>query len=112
MDDAITLIGMAYTTDKYGNQVPTSAERRVLCTVQSVRGSEWYDASQQGIRLDYVFVLSEFIDYRGEEVVKYKDWTGTERDYRVIRTYRRSDGAIELTCAERTVTPGVEDDES
>lgn len=105
MDDAVTLIGMTYTTDDYGNPVPAPTFSRILCRVESVRGAEFYDASQQNIRLDYVFVISNPIDYRGQEVVRYRDRMGVEKDYRVVRTYRRQDGAVELTCSERSVIP-------
>lgn len=103
MDDAITLVGMTHGTDEYGNPVGTETLTRVLCRVYSVRGAEWYEASQQNIRLDYVFHLSTVRDYHGEEIVRYRDWTGTEKDYRVVRTYMKADGSIELTCSERVI---------
>ena len=100
MNDVIKLQATTYTTDAYGNEIPETVSRQVFCDVQSVTRSEWYDASQQGLRLSCVFRISNYVDYRGEPTVLYTDWTGQECEYTVVRTYRSGD-AIELTCAER-----------
>lgn len=102
MDDVIKLIGFTYSLDEYGNQIPTPEERQVFCEVRSVTRSEFYSAAQTDLHPDYIFRLSHYRDYRGEKFVKYKDWTGTEKVYSVLRTYRAPEGdAVEITATER-----------
>lgn len=100
MNDVVKLQTVVYSVDASGNEIATPTPREVFCDVRSVTRSEWYDAGQQGIRLSYVFRLSHYVDYNGEPTVLYKDWTGTEKEYTIVRTYRDGD-AIELTCSER-----------
>lgn len=102
MDDVIKLISSTFTLDEVGNQIPSLSERQVFCQVQAVGRAEFYSAAQLDLHPEYVFVLSNFRDYGGEKLAKYKDWTGTEKVYGIIRTYRPKDSdAIELTAQER-----------
>lgn len=107
MDDVIRLIGFTYTYDEYGNQIPTPSERQVFCRVRSVGRSEFYSAAQTELHPEYVFVLSHYKDYRGEKYAKYVDWTGTEKVYSIIRTYRpEGSDTVELTAQERIGNDG------
>ena len=102
MDDVIKLISTTYTSDSSGNQVETVTERQVFCKVRSVGRSEFYQAAQSDMHPEYVFVLSHFMDYQGEKSLKHTDWTGTEKRFDVIRTYRPGDSTeLEITAQER-----------
>lgn len=102
MDDVIKLVSIAYTKDEYGNQKPLRAERQVFCKVESIGRSEFYRAAQTDLHPEYVFTLSHYMDYLGETEVLYKDWTGTEKNYVVVRTYRvPGSDEIEITVEER-----------
>ena len=101
MDDVIKLISTGTPTyDEYGNEILSRTERQVFCTVNSVNRTEFYQAAQNDLQPEYVFVISHFKDYEGEQELLYNDWTGTEKEYTVIRTYRNGD-SIELTAVER-----------
>lgn len=101
MDDVIKLISVTgYTYDSYGNEILTETERQVFCQVLSVGRTEFYQAAQYDMHPEYRFRLSHYRDYLGEKELLYKDWTGTEKRYDVIRTYRDGD-AIEITAEER-----------
>ena len=103
MDDVIKLLSTTITTDTNGNQIETLTERQVFCRVQSITRSEFYAAAQNDLHPDYIFRISHFRDYHGEKLLKYKDYTGTEKVYSVLRTYRPADeDAIEITATERT----------
>lgn len=109
-DDVIKLISATYATDTYGNQVETITERQVFCQVRSVGRSEFYQAAQNDMHPEYVFVLSHFMDYQGEKSLKYTDWTNTEKRYDIIRTYRPEDSTeLEITAQERIGNGGVSD---
>lgn len=102
MDDVIKLLTETITADDNGNQKSNATERTVFCNVRNVTRSEFYNAAQNGLHPEYVFRLSHYKDYLGEKLIKYTDWTGTEKVYSVIRTYKEPDGdALEITAEER-----------
>lgn len=101
MDDVIKLISTGTPTyDEYGNEILSRTERQVFCIVNSVNRTEFYQAAQNDLQPEYIFVISHYKDYEGEKELLYTDWTGTEKTYSVIRTYRNDD-SIELTAVER-----------
>lgn len=100
MDDVVTLISTSYTIDEYGNQIATDTPRTVFCKIRSVGRTEFYQASQDNMYPTIVVNISHYIDYQGEKALLHTDWTGVERRYEIIRTYRTGD-SIELTCEEK-----------
>lgn len=102
MDDVINLITSIYTFDSSGNQIPVRTERQVFCKVLSIGRTEFYQAAQNDLHPDYVFVLSHFKDYNGEKEITYTDWTGVKKRFDVIRTYRNAaTDELEITVEER-----------
>ena len=102
IDDVIKLISQTYRSDEEANQIPEDTPRTVFCRVGSVTRSEYYQAAQVDMHPTYVFILSDYRDYRGEKQLKYKDWTGKEQTYDITRTYRpEGSDSIELTAEER-----------
>lgn len=67
-------------------------ERKVFCSVQSVRQSEYYNAHNSGFQPERVLKLASEREYRDEMFLKFR-----EKEYNVIRTYITPDGGIELT---------------
>ena len=109
MDDVIKLISTGTPVyDEYGNEIETETARQVFCSVYSVGRTEFYQAAQNNLQPELVFTISHYKDYQGEKEILYKDWTGTEKRYAVIRTYRNGD-SIELTATERI---GLDTEES
>lgn len=106
MDDVIKLVSITYTKDKYGNQMPVRTERQVFCKVESIGRSEFYQAAQVDMKPSYTFVLSHFMDYHGERELLYKDWTGVEKNYEIVRQYRGKGDTQELVAEERTGRDG------
>lgn len=102
MDDVIRLLSAADEPvyDEYGNEIEVYDERPVFCKVGSVARNEFYQAAQNNMQPEYVFTISHYKDYLGERLIKYTDWTGKERTFNVIRTYRNGD-ALEITAEER-----------
>ena len=103
MDDVIKLITVNYIKDEEGNQIPDEEEREVLCQVQSVGRTEFYQAAQVDMHPEYLFILTHYKDYRGEKFIRYTDWMGREVTLYVTRAYRvPGTDRIELTAEERT----------
>ena len=110
MDDVIKLLELTWTQDKAGNSIEViKAERTVLCRQRSVTRSEYYQAAQNDLHPDYVFVLSTYRDYHGERQIKYIDWSGIEHRLHIIRTYRKDNDELEITAEER-IEPSEEFD--
>ena len=112
MDDVIKLLELTWTQDEAGNSIEViKAERTVLCRQRSVTRSEYYQAAQNDLHPDYVFVLSTYKDYHGERQIKYIDWSGIEHRLHIIRTYRKDNDELEITAEERIEPSGEMDSE-
>jgi len=88
------------------HEVVTDTARTVMCTVESVRRSEYYDATNAGYRPELVFKLALAEEYQNERIVKYHG-----QKYRVIRTYRTEDEGIEITV-ERSDENGTDENDT
>lgn len=103
MDDVIKLIAINNESyDAYGNPVPVKTERQVFCRVSSVTRNEFYQAAQTDLHPEFVFTLTHYKDYQGEQELLYDAWGTGEKLYQILRTYRNADtGSIELVAEER-----------
>ena len=90
MDSVCKLITRTFSNDDYGIQRETEVEKTVFCDVSSISASEFFDASQTGLKPDLRFILY-FKEYSGEGLVKYKG-----EYFSVYRTYLRNRDYIEL----------------
>jgi hypothetical protein len=68
-----------------------TSRREVFCSLRSIGHTEFYEAYATEYRPELKFVLSDYLDYEGETLVKH----GAEL-YRVLRTYRTGQ-ELELT---------------
>lgn len=101
--DVITLI----TENRTGHGVHetvSDTEREVMCTVESVQRSEYYNALNAGVTPEYVFKLALADDYQNERLVKFRG-----QRFRVIRTYLTDDDGIEITV-ERSDERGTDEE--
>ncbi len=75
---------------------PDEGEIPVFCQVLSVSRSEYWHALQNGIEPSFVLRFSEYADYHGEKLLRFRG-----KRWRVIRTYV-TDHSVELTIGEVT----------
>ena len=104
MDDVIKLVASTgYTSDAAGNRIPIETVRQVFCQVRSIGRNEFYQAAQNNLHPEFVFVLSHYKDYEGETLIRFAPWGSTEeKTYSVIRTYRLGDSdELEIVVEER-----------
>lgn len=71
MDELITLVS-------------DSGQQDLVATLRSIGQSEFYQAHAAGYKPELKFVLADYLDYNGEDLVKHD---GTL--YRVLRTFRK-----------------------
>lgn len=94
-DEVIYLIKQGEETqNEEGFPIPAQdAKRDVFANEKSIRGNEFYIASQSGYTLEVMFEVHSF-DYEGESLVEYES-----KRYKVVRTYeRKQDEITELIC--------------
>lgn len=88
------------TQDDIGNQIPGDpVETVILCKLQSVGRTEFYNAAVAGLRPEMMFVIHGY-EYNYEQSVRFDGVL-----YRVIRTYSTGFEELELTC-ERVAADG------
>lgn len=102
---AINLVKKVETINELGDIVETYVRRQVMAEEKSVGMSEVYQAMAVGYKPEIRFVLENFMDYRGEELVEYTPFLSDETSVlRVLRTYRAGD-QLELTCYQDNSNP-------
>lgn len=97
-DKVIKLIRVVNTTDEYGDTVEKTVEREVFAELKSIGQSEFYQANAHGLKPEIKFVLPDYLEYRGEKLLKFMDFYETEEQiYSIIRTFR-SGNELEIVC--------------
>lgn len=91
--DTLYLIKEITDTNAMGDSVGSEFARQVFCEVQSIGLKRKMDALVQGIKLEYKFILSNFAEYDGEEVLEYKG-----KRYNIVNSYIQGE-TIELVVA-------------
>jgi SPP1 family predicted phage head-tail adaptor len=94
-DEIIYLIKQGEETqNEEGFPIPSQDTKRdVFANEKSIRGNEFYIASQSGYTLEVMFEVHS-LDYEGETIVEYES-----KRYRIVRTYERKQYEItELIC--------------
>lgn len=92
-DVSIKLITKTYSFDSVGNQIDTEVEVDCpLIDIEEVYASEFYKASQQGMRPSKRFVIST-LNYSNQNELKYMS-----QKYTVIRSEERNPDEVVLIC--------------
>ena len=95
-DHELTLLQETVYEDELGNQRTDETEKNILCSLKSVGGAEFYNASMNGMKPEIIFVVHRY-EYEGEIKVIFDNTR-----YRVIRTYATGFEELELTCEKVT----------
>lgn len=96
----IYLIAEEYTEGPLGQKIPAEVPRPVYCDIDSINGSEWFQANQQGMNPAHRLRMFRY-DYEDEKIVNIGGTledgrlTGGKR-YGVYRTYEGRNDEIEL----------------
>lgn len=92
-DVSIKLIAKTFTIDSIGNQIDTETSIIVpLIDIEEVYASEFYKASQLGLRPSKRFVIST-LNYNDEREIEYMS-----QKYTVIRSEERNLDEVVLIC--------------
>lgn len=95
---AIVLVSEEKTVNAYGDIEIAETERNVFAELKSIGQSEFYQAQAVGLKPEIKFVLPDYLEYRDEKKLKFKDFNEeAEQEYTVLRTYR-ANNQLELVC--------------
>lgn len=97
-DQPIKLISNLKEINEYGDHVAAPTERTVFAELKSVGQSEFYQAHALGLKPELKFKIADYLEYRNEKQLKYKDFGELEEQiYSVIRTFRDGN-ELEIVC--------------
>ena len=82
-NDVIKLRSYTESTDDYGITQRTVKERTVFAGLKSIGQSEFYQAQADGLKPELKFIISDYLDYKGEKEIEHEG-----KVYSVLRTYR------------------------
>lgn len=105
-NELISLLTVKNTTDENGFSAEEKiASGEIFAKVKSVRSTEFYDALRSNIKLQYMYSVNyddyaEYIkDDNGRKILPgFVEYEGNR--YKIVRTYKKDDGDIELSCEE------------
>lgn len=104
MNEVLTFVTQTQSTDAYADPVKSETTRTVFCREASVGQAEFYQAHATGLKPEIKLVLADYLDYNGEQLLRYQPKGSREPQlYRVLRTYRTGQ-ELELVCY-REVNP-------
>lgn len=97
-DGIATLISYGTATyDSYGNETLTETTTDVYVQPRGVYQSEFYNASQLGLKPSLTLYIANKADYNGQKILTYDG-----KEYTVIRTdWAAQRDGISLICEER-----------
>lgn len=79
--------------DDYGDEILEVIDREVFARVLSVGMKEFYQAQSAGFKPEIVFEIEDYLDYEKEKKLVYQGMV-----YQILRTYRKSTNALQITC--------------
>ena len=107
----IDLIKYSDSRNEYGDIVRTESRRTVYAGEYSAGMTEFYQGMADGFKPEIKFLLENWLDYQGEEVLEYTPFGASEAvRLRILRVYNRGD-YLELTCYRDNQEQFVEEEE-
>lgn len=104
MAEVLTLVQRTGSVDDFGDPVIAETTREVFARLGSIGQKEFYQAHAVGLQPELKFILADYLDYEGEQLLEYTPPGQTEpQRYRVLRTYCTGQ-ELELVCY-REVNP-------
>lgn len=105
-NELINLVTVKNQVDKSGfSKEHKISSEEIFAEVKSIRSSEFFEALRSNINLQYIFSIN-YDDYtehirddNGRKILPgFVEYDGDR--FKIIRTYRKENGDIELSCEE------------
>lgn len=92
-DKVVYLLSHTSSENEAGDAIRTVTRRETFAEKNSVRQSEHYQASANGLKLELTFIIWA-AEYKNELRLEYEGTT-----YAISRSFERKDEKLELICA-------------
>lgn len=91
--EVINLISFSNSENQLGDAIKVKVKSPcIFADKQSIRQSEFYQASSTGLRPEVMFIIRT-CEYNNESILEFND-----KEYNIIRTYEKDSEFIELVC--------------
>jgi len=98
-NEVVTLVEKTKSVNAFGDLVSVETCRDVFAELKSIGQSEFYQAAGVGLKPEIKVVLPDYMEWNGEETVRYQAYNQDEPvEYSVLRTYRTGN-QLELVLA-------------
>lgn len=95
LDDVCVLVSKEISIGDLHEQIETDGKQtEVFCSRFDLYATDFYSAAMQDLKVSMILIL-DAESYNNEKEVIYDN-----QRYTIIRTYRREDGLLEVTCSE------------
>lgn len=93
-DYEITLLKRVVELNELNEEVIKYIDTQILANIESISMREFYEAKNSDLQVDIIFIIHNF-EYSGQHNLRYDN-----KEFEIIRSYKRKDGLLELTCKE------------
>ena len=93
-DYEITLLKRVVELNELNEEEKKYIETQILANIESISMREFYEAKNSDLQVDIIFIIHNF-EYSGQHNLRYDN-----KEFEIIRSYKRKDGLLELTCKE------------
>lgn len=93
-DYEITLLKRVVELNELNEEEKKYIETQILANIESISMREFYEAKNSDLQVDITFIIHNF-EYSGQHNLRYDN-----KEFEIIRSYKRKDGFLELTCKE------------
>lgn len=93
-DYEITLLKRVVELNELNEEIIKNIETQILANIESISMREFYEAKNSDLQVDIIFIIHNF-EYSGQHNLRYDN-----KEFEIIRSYKRKDGLLELTCKE------------
>lgn len=100
-NDTLILINETFKQDSIGQQIAQTTEKEICCNISSVSQSEFFSASQQGLKPQYKVTVFCY-DYDDEKIAQLHG-----KRFAIYRTFLKDNEDIELYLEEQA---GISDE--
>lgn len=90
--DVVNLVSVTTPDNGMGDVVNIEVPRQVFVNKKSIRQSEFYQASANGLKPELMFEI-RYGEYQGETLLEYNS-----KKYTIIRQFSKNDEIVELIC--------------
>lgn len=100
LDYMIYLISTTISKNAIANSITIKTKKETYAEKNSIRQSEHYQAAASGLKPEIMFTIRAE-EYKDESLLEFEG-----KEYKIIRTYEKNNGLVELVCTGLVIGAG------